>query len=38
MYTNTDCISDKITYIREFYSYDNSKPDIIISTEISAKN
>ena len=37
MYTNIDCISKKIAYIRDFYSFNKNKPNIIIITEINAK-
>ena len=38
MYTNTDFISNKIAYIRDLYSFNENKPNIIILTEINAKN
>ena len=38
MYTNIDCISNKIAYIRDFYSFNKNKLNIIILTEINAKN
>ena len=38
MYTNIDCISNKIAYIRDVYSYNKNKHNIIILSEINAKN
>ena len=38
MYTNIDCISNKIAFIRDFYSFNKNRPNIIILTEINAKN
>ena len=38
MYTNIDYISNKIAYIRDFYSFNKNKLNIIILTEINAKN
>ena len=38
MYTNINCMSNKIAYTREFYNFNKNKPNIIILTEINAYN
>ena len=35
---NTDCIAKIIACIRDFYSFNKNKPNIIILSEINVKN